>query len=137
MSSDSAEILALLLPLAEVAPDDVPLLHAIGTCNLNRKNNMEAIKWLERAIVVEPKNEYVLVNLALAYAGTRDYASAKRHITTAVEIDPYSAANFAIQAHILAASGEHELAFRAAEKVADLDPTQANLRDQLLRMQRN
>lgn len=137
VSSDSPEILAMLTPLAAVAPDDVPLLHAIGTCHLNRQNNAEAIKWLEKAIAVEPKNEYVLTSLALAYAGARDYASAKRHIATAVEINPFAAANFAIQAHILAAAGEHELAFRAAEKVAELDPTQAALRDELLRTQRN
>jgi hypothetical protein len=133
ISTDPQEALSLLLPLTDVALDDVPLRQAIGTIQLNRKDYVQARKWLEQAAAVEPKNEYVQILLAQACSGMGDHPSAKEHIAVAVKINPFVASNFAVQAQVLVAAGDHEQALRAAEKVIALDPTQTALRDWILK----
>lgn len=129
--------LSLLLPLAKVAPDDIPLLYSLGAANLNSKNPAVAREWAEKAIVLQPKNEQVRLLLVLACAAMRDFPAAKEHIAKVIELNPHVPRNFALQAQILSDNGEKELALRAAEKMVELDPTQTRLRDQLLRARRN
>ncbi len=129
--------LALLLPLANIAPDDVPLLNALGGDYLNRQNHVQARKWLEKAVALQPKNEQTHVLMTLTCIGMKDFAAAKEHIGVAVKINPHVPLNFAIQAQVLAECGEYAQALRAAEKVVELDPTQTSIRDQLLKLQRN
>jgi hypothetical protein len=131
-NNQSHEALPLLLPLPKVAPDDVPLLRTLGAYYLARKEYVEARKWLEQAIAVQPKEEQALAALALACFGMRDLPAAKQHIAAAVAVNPHVARNFAIQAEILAENKEIALALRAAEKAMELDPTRASLRDRLL-----
>ena len=135
MASDNPQenAVSLLLPLTIVAPDDVPLLLAIGTAYLQREDNAEARKWLEKVVAIEPRNEQALTLLALACMGIRDLSAAKQHISEVVKLNPHVASNFAIQAQILVDSGERELALQAAEKVIELDPTRVSLRDRLLK----
>ena len=135
--SQGDEALALLLPLPQVAPDDGPLLRAIGVHYLVRKDHAKAREWLQRAVAAEPKDEQALASLALACFGMKDLSAAKEHIAAVVKINPYVARNFAIQAEILAENQETELALRAAEKSLELDPTQTSLRDGLLQGGRN
>lgn len=125
--------ISLLLPLTTVAPDDGPLIQALGTAYSQRENYAEARKWLEKVVVLEPKNEQAQINLALACVALRDLAAAKEHIAEVVELNPHVARNFQLQAKILAQRGEFEQAIQAAEKLVELDPTQFELRDQLRR----
>jgi plasmid stability protein len=133
-TSDSPQkALSLLLPLTAVAPDDIPLLLALGAAYYQRADHAEARKWLERVVALEPKNEQGQILLALACVGLRDLAAAKKHISEVVRLNPHVAKNFQLQAKILAQRGEFEQALEAAEKQMELDPTQSDLRDHLLR----
>jgi hypothetical protein len=137
-SEDPSEnAFSLLLPLAGVAPDDVPLLHSLGAAHLNNKDYAAARKWAEKGVALQPKNEQARLLLVLACAGMGDFAAAKEHIAKVIELNPHVPRNFALQAQILSDLGEKELALQAAEKVVELDPTQTRLRDQLLRARRN
>ena len=131
--SQGDEALDLLLPLPQVAPDDLPLLRAIGAHYLARKDYPKAKEWLERAIAAAPQDEQSLGSLALACFGMQDYPAAKKHIAAVVKVNPYVAQNFTLQAEILAENQETKQALRAAEKALELDPTQTSLRDRLLR----
>jgi hypothetical protein len=131
-NNQSPEALSLLLPLLRVAPDDVPMRRALGAYYLARKDYLQARKFLEQAIAVQPKDDQALAELALACFKMRDLPAAKKHIAAAVAINPHMARNFTIQAEILAESKETGPALRAAEKAMELDPTRSSLRDHLL-----
>ncbi|MGI8979224.1 MAG: tetratricopeptide repeat protein [Pirellulaceae bacterium] len=131
-SEDPSEnAVSVLLPLTSVAPDDGPLLQALGGAYLRQEDHAQARKWLEKAVALEPQNEQARASLALACVGMRDLDAAKEHISEVVKLNPYVAKNFSMQAKILAQRGEFEPALRAAEKVVELDPTQTELRDQI------
>ena len=115
-----------------VAPDDVPVRRALGAYYLARKDYVQARKFLEQAIAVQPKEDQALAELALACFKMQDLPAAKKHIAAAVAINPHMARNFTIQAEILAESKETGPALRAAEKAMELDPTRSSLRDHLL-----
>ncbi len=127
------DAVSLLLPLTAVAPDDVPLLLALGSSYLQRGDTVQGRKWLEKAVAIEPKNEHALTLLAMACLDLRDLSAAKKHVGEIVKLNPYVARSFALQAQILMESGERDFALQAAEKVIELDPTQASLRDRLLK----
>ena len=131
--ADPQQMLDLLFPLAEKVPDDVPILTAIATVYLNRKDYEQAKKWLDKAIAFEPQNGQLQYKLAVVCWGARDLDSAKKYIAAAVKIDPFSAASFELQAKILEAAGDHEQALRAADKVVELDPSKMAFREQLLK----
>ncbi|MBC7855140.1 MAG: tetratricopeptide repeat protein, partial [Pirellulaceae bacterium] len=129
----SENAVSLLLPLTAVAPDDGPMLHALGAAYLRQEDHAQARKWLEKVVALEPKNEQSRAALALACVGMRDLDAAKEHISEVVKLNPYYVKNFTIQAKTLAQRGEFEQALRAAERIVELDPRQTELRDQLRR----
>ena len=127
------EIESLLVPLAKIAPDDAPLHRSLGAFYLRQMNYAEARKWFEKAVTIQSKHEMTLVGLALACYSLGDLPAAKRHIARAVEINPYVARNFSLQAEILAALGEEKAALAAAEKATELDPSDVQIRDRILK----
>jgi hypothetical protein len=123
---------SMLLPLTKVVPDDATLLTSLASLYSSRKNNLEARKWLEKAVASEPNNETALLSLALTCSALGDLTSAKRHIARVVELNPYLSRNFSLQAMILDGLGEEEAALAAAEKAAELDPSDERVRQRLL-----
>ncbi|MCE9526742.1 MAG: hypothetical protein K8R36_11890 [Planctomycetales bacterium] len=136
-SGDPRKVLSLLLPLTEVVPDDVDLMLAIGSAQLDRKFYAESRLVLEKGVALAPKNEQLHLLLAIVCLEMKDFAAATEHIGWVVKLNPYIPRNFELQAKILAAAGNQEGALRAAERVVELDPTETKLRDQLLKARRN
>ena len=94
---------------------------ALGLLFLSHDNNKEAIPLLESALKQDASNETVILNLALAYKGAGQAATAIALTSRALEKTP-SAALYNLLAELEEASGEYVEAVRDYQHAVELDP---------------
>ena len=94
---------------------------ALGLLFLSHDNNKEAIPPLESALMQDASNETVILNLALAYKGAGQAATAIALTNRALEKTP-SAALYNLLAELEEASGEYVEAVRDYQHAVELDP---------------
>ena len=73
---------------ARVAPQDPMAQANLGAWYLNNGRAEESIGPLEAAVALEPEYLDALINLALGYARTDNFAEARRHASKVLRIDP-------------------------------------------------
>jgi tetratricopeptide (TPR) repeat protein len=95
---------------------------ALGILFLSHDSNKEAIPPLESALKQDASNETVILNLALAYKGAGQAATAIALTSRALEKTP-SAALFNLLAELEEASGDYVEAVRNYQRAVELDPT--------------
>jgi cellulose synthase operon protein C len=105
----SEDVVAVLRPRAEAAPDDTGLLFALANALLDANRLDEARTEYERLLQRLPQNPIVLNNLAWIYHEQRD-GRARRLAEQAHELAPESAAIMDTLGVILLAAGEVERA---------------------------
>jgi tetratricopeptide (TPR) repeat protein len=74
----------------KTVPRQLEELVAQGVFCHNRGEYDEAIKYLAKAVEMEPKNDHVHYCLASAYARVGDSRGASRHLKRAIASDPYN-----------------------------------------------
>jgi hypothetical protein len=121
----------LLLPLTKIPLEDAALYAALGQACLRQDRHSDAVNYLKEAVRLEPENDFYLENLARACSYASQLDDAKEYIQRSLDLNPWHARNFELQAVILASLGERGPALTAADKAFSLDPSLSDLRQQV------
>ncbi|MBK9735403.1 MAG: tetratricopeptide repeat protein [Saprospiraceae bacterium] len=78
----------LLRKSIDISPNDSETLRLLGVVNGIKGNHMEAIKYFEKVIQLDPKNASGFLNLSNAYRNSGDPANADKYLQKAIELDP-------------------------------------------------
>jgi len=128
----------LLRFAARFAPDDVPLLGALGTVESQRGLTpesvklREAVKYWERGLEIEPFDEVILRSLAKAYSRLEDWERAEAYQRRLLRMVPHTVYDQSLLSEILLHRGDLAAAAEAGERAIRLDPTLVHLRSGLI-----
>ncbi|OYT74249.1 MAG: hypothetical protein CFK49_09325 [Armatimonadetes bacterium JP3_11] len=95
----------------------------IGYELLQQGRYVEALPFLQRAVVEQPREARVHLYLALAYSHTSDHTNAEKHFAQAIALDPHDAYVFYNWGAYLHRQGRYADALKAYETAYRLDPT--------------
>lgn len=121
-SGHPAEAESVYRELLRSDPDNVDLIHLLGTAALSRGNLLEAIELLQRALRLAPDSAVIHCHIADAFTASRDAARAVEHYKHALAIDSLLAPASINLGHALCTLGQLEAAVVAFRRAIELQP---------------
>ena len=116
--------------------DRIRILIYIGTCFNNLGKYERAVGELEKAKETAGNVKEIYNALGFSYFKLKDYDKSIENLKTAVEIDPFSAIDYASLGSNYREKGELNMAIGMYEKALALDPGMASVRENLERLKK-
>lgn len=117
----------LLLPVLEVAPDDIDVLEALGVACHQQHRYTQATKYWLKVLEYRPQHEDALRRLAVLLHDTGDIRYAQVFIERSLAVNPWIADLHGRYAHVLGRQGRLDDGIRAAKRSLELDPADQRL----------
>jgi tetratricopeptide (TPR) repeat protein len=117
--------------------DRIRILIYMGTCFNNLGKYEQAVGELEKAKETAGNVKEVYNTLGFSYFKLKDYDKSIENLKIAVEIDPFSAIDYASLGSNYREKGDLNMAIGMYEKALALDPGMASVRENLERMNKN
>ncbi len=116
--------------------DRIRILIYMGTCFNNLGKYERAVGELEKAKETAGNVKEIYNALGFSYFKLKDYDKSIENLKTAVEIDPFSAIDYASLGSNYREKGELNMAIGMYEKALALDPGMASVRENLERLKK-
>ena len=117
------ELREKLVPIVDLAPDDLVSLDALALGVLLEGDRLAAIEYWQQILELDPRNQTALQSLALQYEALGEQARAAEYLKRLVEANPWRADWQFRHAFAEAQRGQLNRAIDAARKSIELDPS--------------
>jgi len=117
----------LLLPILEVAPDDIDALEALGSASHLQHHYRQAAKHWLKVLEIRPQHEGALRGLAVMFHDTGNLRQAEVFLKRHLAVNPWVPDLHGRHAHVLGRQQRLDEGIRAAKRALELDPSNLRL----------
>ncbi|MEE3000610.1 MAG: tetratricopeptide repeat protein [Pseudomonadota bacterium] len=111
----------------EIEPKHPDAIHLLGMVAFGRKNYGEAVRFVNEAILLNPKEADYHLNLSSIYLASNQHALAKSHAKIAARLNPLMSEAHYNLGNALFAEGNIEDSISVYQRALDLDPNNQSI----------
>jgi tetratricopeptide (TPR) repeat protein len=110
-----------LAKLAEVKKDEPNIYNTLSLIETEKGNYQEALKMVNKAIELDPKQSYFLNNRGFVYLSLKEMEKAEADINESISSDPYNAWAYRNKGVFYLMKGDYPSAERLLKQSIDMD----------------